>query len=68
LLEVLANQFLSLWPIPAGATARLINVPKNTTYLVEAPGRLNQRFMVLFAFVEGAQPDTTGDLVTPLSL
>lgn len=29
---------LSLWRLPEGATARLINVSENTTYLVEAPG------------------------------
>ena len=37
-LETLANQSLSLWDIPAAATARLINVSENATYLVEAPG------------------------------
>lgn len=35
-LEILANQSLPLWDIPAGATARLINVSENATYLVEA--------------------------------
>ncbi len=34
----LANASLRLWPLPAGATARLINVSENTTYLIEAPG------------------------------
>ena len=37
-LETLANQSLWLWDIPAAATARLINVSENATYLVEAPG------------------------------
>jgi Ser/Thr protein kinase RdoA (MazF antagonist) len=37
-LEKLANEALSLWDMPAGATARLINVSENATYLVEAPG------------------------------
>ncbi len=34
-LEQLANQSLSLWEVPEGATARLINVSENATYLVE---------------------------------
>ena len=38
LLETLANQSLSLWDLPEGAAARLINVSENATYLVEAPG------------------------------
>ncbi|WP_198389303.1 phosphotransferase enzyme family protein [Roseovarius faecimaris] len=37
-LETLANQSLSLWDLPDGARARLINVSENATYLVEAPG------------------------------
>lgn len=37
-LETLANQSLSLWDVPDGARARLINVSENATYLVEAPG------------------------------
>lgn len=37
-LETLANQSLSLWDVPHGAKARLINVSENATYLVEAPG------------------------------
>ena len=37
-LEPLAQTSLSLWPIPAGARARLINVAENTTWLVEAEG------------------------------
>lgn len=37
-LETLANQSLSLWDVPEGAAAWLINVSENATYLVEAPG------------------------------
>jgi len=37
-LGVLANESLHLWDLPAGATARLINVSENATFLVEAPG------------------------------
>lgn len=37
-LQNLAQQSLSLWDVPDGATARLINVSENATYLVEAPG------------------------------
>lgn len=37
LLDRLAAQSLPLWDIPEGATARLINVSENATYLVEAP-------------------------------
>lgn len=37
-LETLANQSLSLWDVPEGARARLVNVSENATYLVEAPG------------------------------
>ena len=38
-LETLANSSLNLWEmVPENATARLINVSENTTYLVEAPG------------------------------
>ncbi|KAA3624337.1 MAG: aminoglycoside phosphotransferase, partial [Proteobacteria bacterium] len=117
-LEVLANESLSLWDVPEGASARLINVSENATYLVEAPGwksilRVHRedyhteraiqcelawstalredgailtpgyylgrdgkaiqsgiadglsrrRFMVMFEFVEGTQPDETHDLV-----
>ncbi|UXX81725.1 phosphotransferase enzyme family protein [Roseovarius pelagicus] len=36
-LETLANQSLALWDVPEGATARLINVSENATYLVQAP-------------------------------
>ncbi len=35
-LHELANQSLGLWDVPADATARLINVSENATYLVEA--------------------------------
>ena len=38
LLESLARRALALWDLPVGATARLINVSENATYLVEAPG------------------------------
>jgi Ser/Thr protein kinase RdoA (MazF antagonist) len=34
----LANASLSFWGLPDDATARLINVSENATYLVEAPG------------------------------
>lgn len=34
----LANASLSLWDLPENATARLINVSENATYLVEAAG------------------------------
>jgi Ser/Thr protein kinase RdoA (MazF antagonist) len=37
LLAQLANNALSLWDMPDGAHARLINVSENATYLVEAP-------------------------------
>ena len=117
-LEVLANQSLALWEVPGGATARLINVSENATYLVEAAGyksvlRIHRedyhteraiqcelewstalredgsivtprylvgrdgraiqsgivdglprpRYMVMFEFVNGTQPDETHDLV-----
>lgn len=120
-LAELAHEALGLWDIPDGATARLINVSENATYLVEADGGFrailrihreeyhteraiecelawiaalkeakavitpdyyvgrngkviqkagietlkNPRYMVLFEFVEGTQPDETGDLVGP---
>ncbi|MDX5350108.1 MAG: hypothetical protein LPJ95_05305 [Paracoccaceae bacterium] len=35
-LDQLSNASLPLWPVPEGATARLINVSENATYLVEA--------------------------------
>jgi len=38
LLQTLANRSLTLWDIPEDATAWLINVSENATYLVEAPG------------------------------
>ena len=37
-LDQLANRSLKLWDIPDGATARLINVSENATYLVEGAG------------------------------
>lgn len=37
LLRQLAERSLGLWEIPAGATARLINLSENATYLVEGP-------------------------------
>lgn len=37
-LGLLANESLDLWDLPAGATARLINVSENATFVVEAPG------------------------------
>ena len=37
-LDELAEQSLSLWEVPEGARARLINVSENATYLVEASG------------------------------
>ncbi len=36
-LERLVEASLPLWNLPEGATARLINVSENTTYLIEAP-------------------------------
>ncbi|MGC9368181.1 MAG: phosphotransferase enzyme family protein [Paracoccaceae bacterium] len=36
-LDRLANDSLTLWDVPEGARARLINVSENATYLVEAP-------------------------------
>jgi len=120
-LHDLANASLPLWDLPAGASARLINVSENATYLVETPGGyrsilrlhrenyhteraiecelawmhalneadcvvtpevirgcnglavqkapasagLNERYMVMFEFVEGEQPDETQDLAGP---
>lgn len=119
-LERLAQASLPLWPAPAGASARLINVAENTTWLVEAPdfravlrihradyhsrrgieqelewsqalaaagtvltpapilGRngavvqighapdlTGPRFMVMFDFAPGAQPDEEDDLTGP---
>ena len=37
-LHGLANDALALWELPHGASARLINVSENATYLVEASG------------------------------
>jgi len=120
-LERLVAASLHLWDMPEGATARLINVSENATYLVEAPngykailrvhrenyhteraiecelewiaaleeadavvtpghylgknGKAIQigctealsdpRFMVLFHFLEGHEPDESGDLTGP---
>ncbi len=36
-LSQLANDSLALWDLPPNASARLINVSENATYLVEAP-------------------------------
>ena len=119
-LEKLANQSLNLWDVPESATARLINVSENATYLVEAPqwksilrvhrenyhtrlsiecelawskalnndggvstpdyfmgrngkaiqsaeidGLENPRYMVMFEFVPGEQPNEDEDLIEP---
>ncbi|MFZ1471255.1 MAG: phosphotransferase [Paracoccaceae bacterium] len=119
-LDRLAQTSLPLWPLPEGASARLINVAENTTWLVEAPGfravlRIHRaayhtrlgieqelewsqalaatgtvltpapivgrngalvqlghasglaepRFMVMFDFAPGAQPDENDDLTGP---
>ena len=120
-LLTLANQSLSLWDLPGDASARLINISENATYMVEnpagyrailrvhredyhteraiecellwmdalnaencvvtpdviagkdgkavqraeLPGELNERFLVMFEFVEGDQPDESHDLVAP---
>lgn len=117
----LANESLHLWDAGAGASAQLINLSENATYLVERPGaedtvlRIhreqyhsknaigcelawlealrreagvhtpeaipgsdgaliqtaqgaglpNPRHMVTFRFIEGAEPDETGDLEGP---
>lgn len=37
-LERLVAQSLTLWDLPSGAQAKLINVAENCTYLIEAPG------------------------------
>ncbi|MER9707572.1 phosphotransferase [Mesorhizobium sp. M0204] len=119
-LDRLANTALPLWGVPEGATARLINISENATYLVEAPdfrsilrihrptgqsrrgieqelawsraladsgmvltppsiagmngelvqeghveGLSDSRFMVMFEFAPGQQPDENEDLVVP---
>jgi Ser/Thr protein kinase RdoA (MazF antagonist) len=120
-LDRLAQKSLALWDIPPSATARLINVSENATYLVEAEGgfkailRVHRenyhsrraiecelawidaldrdgvvatpghycgrdgeaiqrceidgleapRYLVLFHFLEGHQPDESGDLTVP---
>ncbi len=37
LLNLLANDSLLLWDVPAGCEAQLINVSENVTYLIQAP-------------------------------
>jgi len=37
-LAGLASAALALWDVPPGATARLINLSENATYIVETPG------------------------------
>lgn len=120
-LEKLANKSLSLWTLPKGAQARLINISENATFIVTAQngfrsilrvhreeyhteraiecellwsraldeeggvenpapvlgknGKAVQsfkidelpspRFVVMFDFVEGIQPDENHDLVAP---
>jgi len=120
-LTELANDSLRLWELPDGASARLINVSENATYLIEAAGgyksvlRVHRqdyhsrnaiacelawmqdlgatggvitpatiagrdgeviqesrvdglpgsRYLVLFEFVEGVEPDENEDLVAP---
>lgn len=119
-LEQMAQDSLYLWPVPKGATVRLLNLSENATYLVEAPGyrsilRVHRvsyhtrrsieqelqwslalsadnmvltpppiagldgqyvqqaksehlpvpRFMVMFEFAEGRQPDENEDLTKP---
>ena len=120
-LHALANKSLGLWDVPPGATATLINLSENATYLVQGPGgyrsvlRVHRedyhtvnaiacelawmsalsreggvdtppaiagrngeliqtggidglprpRHMVMFAFVEGEEPDENADLVDP---
>lgn len=38
-VQVLANEALQLWDLPEGATARLINISENATFLIEAGKR-----------------------------
>ena len=119
-LDIMANQALALWDLPGDASAKLINVSENATYLVEGtgwksilrihreayhteraiecelawttaladegavrapgfiagrdgkaiqlarvPGLPNHRFLVMFEFVEGEQPDEDHDLAGP---
>ena len=120
-LHDLANKSLTLWDLPDGSTARLINISENATYLVEGDGGYrsvlrvhrenyhteraiecellwmealnsagtvvtpnvivgrngkevqragmhglpNERFLVMFEFVEGEQPDESQNLVGP---
>lgn len=37
----------------------------NSVQRADLPGQLNERFLVMFEFVEGEQPDETHDLVAP---
>jgi Ser/Thr protein kinase RdoA (MazF antagonist) len=120
-LHGLVQQSLNRWDVPAGTSARLINISENATYLVEAPNGFRSilrvhrenyhsrdaiaselawsralgreggvetpdyflgrdgsaiqtatvdglpapRHMVMFAFVEGHEPDPDHDLVGP---
>ncbi|MFC3205878.1 phosphotransferase enzyme family protein [Aquamicrobium soli] len=120
-LHGLVQQSLNRWDVPAGTSARLINISENATYLVEAPNGFRSilrvhrenyhsrdaiaselawsralgreggvetpdyflgrdgsaiqtatvdglpapRHMVMFAFVEGHEPDPDHDLVAP---
>ena len=120
-LARLAQASIDRWDVPEGASARLINLSENATYLVEAPGgwrsvlrvhregyhsktaiaselawmdalraeaglvtpeaipardgeRIQtgraaglprERHMVMFAFIEGEEPDETRDLTRP---
>ena len=120
-LAVLANQSLTLWNVPQDASARLINLSENATYLVEnnsgyrsilrvhredyhtltaiecelawmrdlhdsdsvitpgtikgidgkdtqsaeLDGLLSPRYMVMFKFVKGIEPDEDHDLIEP---
>jgi len=120
-LTALANASLSLWSLPSGATARLINISENATFLIEAAdgyrsilrvhrqdyhtrnaigcelawmqdlganggvitpatiagrdgeeiqenridGLPGSRYLVMFEFVEGVEPDENEDLVAP---
>jgi len=120
-LTALANASLSLWTLPPGATARLINISENATFLIEAAdgyrsilrvhrqdyhtrnaiacelawmqdlganggvitpatiagrdgaeiqenridGLPGSRYLVMFEFVEGVEPDENEDLVAP---
>jgi Ser/Thr protein kinase RdoA (MazF antagonist) len=119
-LAELANASLKLWDVPKNASARLINLSENATYLVEADGgyksilrvhregyhtyraiecelewmealgrdggvvtppiingingtqiqrfktdRLSDRYLVMFVFLDGEEPNENQDLVEP---